>query len=81
MKLILPFPWARYSKKLAVRIETPCSSGIFSLEDAKARNVHFASASSGSLSEGNVLTFYWLVDPADGVIIDARFRHLELLHL
>ena len=68
------FPWALYTKKLVNRIETPYCSGIFTQEDADSRALHFASGESGSLEEGNILRFYWLVDPLDGVIIDSRFQ-------
>ncbi len=74
MRYVAAFPWAKYSKKLAVRIETPCSAGSFSQEDAASRSFHLAKSVWGSLAEGNMLCFYWLVDPQDGVIIDARFQ-------
>ena len=28
----------------------------------------------GSREEGNLVCFYWLVDPDDGIIVDARFQ-------
>jgi NifU-like protein len=74
MTLFVSFPWQRYSKKLAVRIDTPCSCGIFTKEEAEERSLLFASNAAGELEEGNCVRFYWLVDPADGVIIDARFQ-------
>lgn len=72
--LIRPFPWAKYSKKLALRIETPYCMGIFTTHDAASRNVHCATGTAGSLAEGNIVSFFWLVDTTDGVIIDARFQ-------
>jgi len=72
--LIEPFTWGSYSKKLVLRIETPYSLGIFSLDDAKERGVHFAQGSQGSIDLANIVSFYWLVDMTDGVIIDARFQ-------
>ena len=71
--LIRPFPWARYSKKIALRIETPYCIGAFSQQDADERDLHLATAAAGTLSEGNCIALYWLVDKSDGVIIDARF--------
>ncbi len=68
------FPWALYTKKLSSRIETPYCSGIFSQEDADSRAMHLAIGESGCISEGNIVRFYWLVDPQDGVIIDSRFQ-------
>ncbi len=29
---------------------------------------------AGEISEGNSVTFYWLVDPDDGLVVDARFQ-------
>ncbi len=68
------FPWALYTKKLSSRIETPYCSGVFTQEDADSRAMHLAVGTSGSLSDGNIIRYYWLVDPQDGVIIDARFQ-------
>lgn len=68
------FPWARYSKKLSLRIENPYCLGTFSSEDAIARKLFLAKKSAGSFQNGNTLSFYWLVDPEDGVIIDAKFQ-------
>lgn len=68
-----PFPWARYSKKLALRIEMPCCVGVFTKADAEVRNLRFARGAVGSVDDGNAVALYWLVDPEDGVIIDARF--------
>ncbi|MBS0654600.1 MAG: NifU family protein [Verrucomicrobia bacterium] len=72
--MIKTFPWARYSRKLAMRIENPYCVGIFSVEDATERHLHLAKGSVGEIQAGNFLVFYWLVDPEDGVIIDARFQ-------
>lgn len=70
---IKPFFWSRYSKKLALRIENPYCVGIFTEEDGQARQVHVARGAYGSLKEGTLVEFYWLVDKSDGVIIDSRF--------
>jgi NifU-like protein len=68
------FPWARYSKKLSLRIENSYCLGTFSEEDAAIRQLYLARRSLGDVREGNALTFYWLVDLEDGVIIDAKFQ-------
>lgn len=64
----------KYSKKLALRIENPYCVGIFTDQDAEARDVHVARGAHGSFSSGKVVEFYWLVDKTDGVIIDCRFQ-------
>ncbi len=71
---VKPFFWSRYSKKLALRIENPYCVGSFSDQDAKEREVHVARGAYGSLHEGALVEFYWLVDKQDGVIIDSRFQ-------
>lgn len=68
------FPWELYSKKLSSRIEMPFCTGSFSEEEAKEKGLFLASGESGSLSSGNKAYLSWLVDPNDGVILDARFQ-------
>lgn len=68
------FPWALYSKKLQARIENPHNAGFFSEQEAVSRSVYLAKGSDGLIEDGNSVVFYWLVDPNDGTIIDARFQ-------
>ncbi len=70
----LSFPWARYSKKLAQKIENPRRSGFFTEEEAKARSMRLASSRQGTPHEGNCVSLYLLVDESDGVIADAKFQ-------
>ena len=72
--LITSFPWYRYSKKLASKIDHPRSAGFFSSEDASSRGMRLVVGASGSIEDGNQVTLYWLVDPNDGNIVDARFQ-------
>jgi NifU-like protein len=73
-ELITPFPWARYSRKLAAKIEQLRSVGFISFEEANARTMFLAVGNEGSLKDGNWVQFYWLVDPDDGIIVDAKFQ-------
>lgn len=73
-QLIAPFPWSRYSKKLANKISSPRCAGFLTKEDAEARTMHFAQGSEGSVEDGNYVQIYWLVDPEDGIIADAKFQ-------
>jgi NifU-like protein len=68
------FPWSRYSKKLAAKIDQPRNVGIFTSEESEARTMFLAEASDGSVGEGNCVHLYWLVDKEDGIIVDARFQ-------
>lgn len=72
--LITPFPWARYSRKLASKIENPRNGGIFQADDAEQRGVHLAVGGEGNIADGNAIRFYWLVDKEDGLILDAKFQ-------
>lgn len=72
--LTLSFPWARYSKKLAAKILNPRSTGLFTSEEASARNLRLVTGSEGTREEGNIVRFYWLVDKEDGGVLDARFQ-------
>lgn len=73
-RLINPFSWQKYSKKLAKKIENPRSVGQFTREDAEERGMRLAVGAEGKREEGNQITMYWLVDPSDGVIVDAKFH-------
>jgi NifU-like protein len=66
--------WSRFSKKMADRIISPRNQGSFTPQDAESREMRCAIGSSGLLSEGNVVALYWLVDPTDGIIVDAKFQ-------
>lgn len=69
-----PFPWNLYSKKLKAKIENPRAAGIFLKEDAEARGMRLAEGEEGSIENGNLVHFYWLVDKEDGVIVDVKFQ-------
>lgn len=68
------FPWYRYSKKLAAKIDLPRNAGIFTIEESEARSMFLAEASEGSIGEGNCIRLYLLVDKDDGIIVDAKFQ-------
>lgn len=74
--LTTPFPWARYSKKLATKIEKPRNAGFFTKESADERGMRLAEGSEGTIEDGNIVCLYWLVDKEDGVIVDAKFQVL-----
>jgi len=67
--MITLYPWWRYSKKLAARIDHPKFAGTLSEASGMRRVV-------GRLDqgEGGILAMYWLVDESDGVIADASFQ-------
>ena len=72
--LTASFPWTRYSKKLAAKIEQARSSGWFTADEAEARLMRLAVGKEGSVKEGNMVLLYLLVDKDDGIIVDAKFQ-------
>ncbi len=71
-----PYTWVQYSKRVAQKIERPRAGGSFTKEDAEARGMHLAVGSDGQLSEGNAIQIYLLVDPLDGLVVDAKYQLL-----
>lgn len=72
--LMHTFPWSRYSKKLAAKIEKPRCAGFFTKEQSEERGMRLAIGCDGSRKEGNEVHLYWLVDVQDGIIVDAKFQ-------
>lgn len=72
--LVHPFPWTMYSKRLRTKIENPRNGGFFTPEESAERGVRLVEGVDGSAEDGNTVHFYWLVDMADGIIIDAKFQ-------
>lgn len=68
------FPWSRYSKKLLARIEKPRNAGFFSERETDERTMRLALGQEGQIQDGNLVKLYWIVDPDDGVIVDAKFQ-------
>lgn len=68
------FPWSRYSKKLAAKIDNPRCAGFFNKAESEERHMRLVEACSGSVQEGNAVLLNWLVDPEDGVIVDAKHQ-------
>lgn len=73
-QLIQPFPWSRYSQKLAAKIDNPRSAGFFTKEDADGREMRLVEGREGQIKDGNCVCLYWLVDKDDGIIVDAKFQ-------
>lgn len=67
------FPWKRYSKCVQRKIEKPHNAGIFEASDVEARGMRLITGEAGAFNEGNVIKFFWMVDPEDGTIIDVKF--------
>lgn len=68
------FPWSRYSKKLIAKIEKPTCVGFFTKDQSEERGMRLIEGQEGKIEDGNLLRFYWLVDPNDGIIVDAKFQ-------
>lgn len=72
--LIRPFAWSEYSQKLRHHIQNPRSVGYFTQEDAKACDLRLVVSETGDIESGNSLQFFWMVDPKDGIIVDAKYQ-------
>lgn len=68
------FPWSRYSKKLIAKIEKPRCAGFFTKEETEERTMRLAIGQEGEIKDGNAVRIYWLIDPDDGIIVDAKFQ-------
>ncbi len=68
-----PFPWAQFPKKLKSSLLRITAAGRFLEDESKSRGMRLAEGFSGSVEEGNALHLYWLIDPDDGHIVDAKF--------
>ena len=66
--------WEQYSNKVVERMNNPKFLGEFSQEDAKKRGAKLVVADFGSEACGDSVRLYWLVDPKNDKIIDARFK-------
>jgi len=68
------YPWHEYSKKMREKLERAYAFGWFTSQDAEETQMKYVEGQQGLLEDGNTVHLYWLVDPADGVIVDARFQ-------
>ncbi len=69
-RLTTSFPWSRYSKKLAARIENPRNTGMLTNREG----LRLVEGTEGQIADGNAISFFWLVDKDDGVIVDAKYQ-------
>ncbi len=68
------FPWERYAPRLRDYIMKPQCMGLFTNERAEAQDLRLAYGEEGSLEEGNIAALFFLVDPSDGSVVDAKFQ-------
>lgn len=64
--------WLHIDKKLEEKILKPNNAGFFLSEESLERSVRLVTGYSEIL--GYIVKFYWLVDPDDGSIVDAKFQ-------
>lgn len=73
-EFIQPFAWKEYSQKLSHHLQNPRSMGFFTSEDAKSCALRFVTDEAGDFESGNLIRFFWMVDPQDGIIVDAKYQ-------
>lgn len=72
---VFPFTiWQQFSDILIKHIISPLHVGFFTLEDAKKKVLRLAEGYQGHYAMGNYIYFYWLIDPENGFIVDAKFQ-------
>lgn len=69
-----PSAWSLYSKKLSAKIEDPKFAGSFAPTEAKEKKMRLVVGREGSIVDGHLIIFYWLVDEDDGIIADVKFQ-------
>lgn len=67
--------WAHISPKVIKTFHKFYCGGCFSEEDAEAKGALLVTGSQGHRLMGNMVTFYWLIDQTNGVILDAKFQY------
>lgn len=67
-RLIQPFYWELFSKKLRERSDKMRFIGFFTPQEAQAKQMRLVTGREGDVC------LYWLVDESDGVIADAKFQ-------
>ncbi|ANH78656.1 NifU family protein [Candidatus Chlamydia sanziniae] len=67
--------WATLSKKVMKKFLTPYCAGMFSEEEAAAKDAHLIIGRQGHRLIGNCVFLYWLVDKTNGKILDAKFQY------
>lgn len=73
-EIIRPFFGRNILKKLEGLIHKPRSIGFFTQEDASSCALRLVGESGDPFRSTNWTHFYWLVDPNDGIIVDAKFQ-------
>lgn len=63
-----------FTKKILARLESPRNCGFFTREQAETRQMRLVEGSLGSFEGGVLVKLGFLVDPTDGIVVDAKFQ-------
>ncbi|RAX57696.1 iron-sulfur cluster assembly scaffold protein NifU [Helicobacter monodelphidis] len=66
--------WDAYSNKVAERMDNPTFLGVITQADADAKGYQLVVADYGAESCGDAVRLYWLVNPKDDRIMEAKFK-------
>lgn len=75
-KIFPPNTWQGLSKKVGERILHLRYAGIFTEKIADLKKMRLVTVKEVDTLEGSIIKLYWLVDPIDGIIADAKFQAL-----
>ena len=66
--------WERYSKKVKEHMNNPLHRGEISPEEAAAQGGELVVAEWGAEACGDAVRLFWIVNPADDRILEAKFK-------
>lgn len=66
--------WDAYSNKVAQRMDNPTYLGVITQEEADNKGYKLVVADYGAESCGDAVRLYWLIDPKNDKIVEAKFK-------
>ncbi len=66
--------WDAYSNKVAERMDNPTYLGVITQDEANQKGFQLVVADYGAESCGDAVRLYWLVDPKNDRIMEAKFK-------
>lgn len=73
-ELTEPFTWEKYSKRVRQKIAAPRNFGSFTTTDIGERPLRLVQSSAGAFQRGAQIKLHALVDPEDGILVDAKYE-------
>lgn len=72
---LIPFnPWQQYGQSFSLHILKPKYVGHIEQSEADDKALFRSTGKAGSLQEGQMICWYWLINPKEGTVEDLRFE-------